>query len=164
MFLFPHRHDHHAQSHMFRFTKLVNFQPLAPMTSRMSMSSGVASPSSEHTIILTKNLVNFNSPKAICFIPNFQKYTQNLKNMPSVASAPVTKRPTPAYKKAATVAGGPARKTAGKQYNATAAAAKKTPPVPQAMNGVSPFEIMAARIANRVAEMAETVTFVERQP
>jgi hypothetical protein len=47
---------------------------------------------------------------------------------------------------------------------ATAAAAKKTPPVPQAMNGVSPFEIMAARIANRVAEMAENVTFAERQP
>jgi hypothetical protein len=31
------------------------------------------------------------------------------------------------------------------------------------MNGVSPFEIMAARIANRVAEMAENVTFVERE-
>jgi hypothetical protein len=46
---------------------------------------------------------------------------------------------------------------------ATSAAAKKTPPVPAAVNGVSPFEIMAARIANRVAEMAETVTFVERQ-
>ena len=44
----------------------------------------------------------------------------------------------------------------------TAAAAKKTPPVPQSMNGVSPFEIMASRIANRVAEMAENVSFVER--
>jgi hypothetical protein len=47
-------------------------------------------------------------------------------------------------------------------FAATAAAAKKTPPVPAAMNGVSPFEIMAARIANRVAEMAENVSFVER--
>jgi hypothetical protein len=36
------------------------------------------------------------------------------------------------------------------------------PPPPQ-LNGVSPFEIMASRIANRVAEMAENVTFVERQ-
>jgi hypothetical protein len=46
--------------------------------------------------------------------------------------------------------------------SATAAAARATPPVPTAANGVSPFEIMAARIANRVAEMAENVTFVER--
>jgi hypothetical protein len=82
--------------------------------------------------------------------------------MPSVASAPISKRPTPAVRKAATVAGGHVRKPAGKSMTATAAAAKKTPPVPAAMNGVSPFEIMAARIANRVAEMAETVTFVER--
>jgi hypothetical protein len=44
----------------------------------------------------------------------------------------------------------------------TAAAARATPSVPAA-NGASPFEIMAARIANRVAEMAENVTFVERQ-
>merc|ERR1712072_1659337 len=44
----------------------------------------------------------------------------------------------------------------------TAQVAKQTPPVPQA-NGASPFEIMAGRIANRVAEMAENVTFVERQ-
>jgi hypothetical protein len=46
----------------------------------------------------------------------------------------------------------------------TALAAKATPPVPHAMNGASPFEIMASRIANRVAEMAENVTFAERQP
>lgn len=46
----------------------------------------------------------------------------------------------------------------------TAQAAKATPPVPHAMNGASPFEIMASRIANRVAEMAENVTFAERQP
>jgi len=46
--------------------------------------------------------------------------------------------------------------------SATAAAAKATPPVPHAINGASPFEIMASRIANRVAEMAENVTFAER--
>jgi hypothetical protein len=45
---------------------------------------------------------------------------------------------------------------------ATMAAAKSTPPIPNSLNGVSPFEIMAARIANRVAEMAENVSFVER--
>jgi len=44
----------------------------------------------------------------------------------------------------------------------TAMAAKATPPVPHAANGASPFEIMASRIANRVAEMAENVTFAER--
>jgi hypothetical protein len=44
----------------------------------------------------------------------------------------------------------------------TAQVAKQTPPVPHASNGASPFEIMAGRIANRVAEMAENVTFVER--
>jgi hypothetical protein len=36
-----------------------------------------------------------------------------------------------------------------------------------AVNGVahhaSPYEIMAGRIANRVAEMAENITFVERE-
>jgi hypothetical protein len=57
---------------------------------------------------------------------------------------------------------GVAKKPASKSVSATAAAAKKTPPIPQAMNGASPFEIMAARIANRVAEMAENVTFAER--
>jgi hypothetical protein len=46
--------------------------------------------------------------------------------------------------------------------SATAAAAKATPPVAHAINGASPFEIMASRIANRVAEMAENVTFAER--
>jgi hypothetical protein len=65
----------------------------------------------------------------------------------------------------------PAGKTAKKAVPAkraplsrAAQVAKQTPPVPQAANGVSPFEIMAGRIANRVAEMAENVTFVERQP
>ncbi|KIV99131.1 uncharacterized protein PV09_09163 [Verruconis gallopava] len=68
-------------------------------------------------------------------------------------------------------ASAPAGRTAKKDVPArraplskTAQVAKKTPPVPQAVNGVSPFEIMAGRIANRVAEMAENVTFVERQP
>jgi hypothetical protein len=50
----------------------------------------------------------------------------------------------------------------GAPISKTAAAAKATPPVPHAANGASPFEIMAARIANRVAEMAENVTFAER--
>lgn len=50
----------------------------------------------------------------------------------------------------------------GTAVSKTAAAAKATPPVPHASNGASPFEIMAARIANRVAEMAENVTFAER--
>lgn len=44
----------------------------------------------------------------------------------------------------------------------TAEVAKSTPPVPHAANGASPYQIMAARIANRVAEMAENVTFAER--
>jgi hypothetical protein len=79
--------------------------------------------------------------------------------MASVMNHPVTKRPTPSYKKAASVAGGHVRKA---PMSATAAAAKKTPQVTAAMNGASPFEIMAARIANRVAEMAENVSFVER--
>jgi len=81
--------------------------------------------------------------------------------MASVMNAPVTKRPTPSYKKAASVAGGNLRRPAG---SATAAAAKRTQQATTSINGASPFEIMAARIANRVAEMAETVTFVERQP
>jgi hypothetical protein len=46
----------------------------------------------------------------------------------------------------------------------TAQVAKQTPAVPHATNGASPFEIMAGRIANRVAEMAENMTFTERQP
>jgi hypothetical protein len=81
--------------------------------------------------------------------------------MSSVASRPSQKPPS---------LGRNPRNTSGivkkpvSKMTATAAAAKKTPPVPQAMNGVSPFEIMAARIANRVAEMAENVTFAERQP
>jgi hypothetical protein len=79
--------------------------------------------------------------------------------MASVINSPVTRRPAPSYKKAASVAGGNVRRPA---MSATAAAAKKTPQVTSAMNGASPFEIMAARIANRVAEMAENVSFVER--
>ncbi|KAF2753638.1 hypothetical protein EJ05DRAFT_166652 [Pseudovirgaria hyperparasitica] len=50
----------------------------------------------------------------------------------------------------------------------TSQAAKRTPKTPQvngAVNGhiPSPYEIMAGRIANRVAEMAENMTFVERE-
>jgi hypothetical protein len=46
-----------------------------------------------------------------------------------------------------------------KALTATQQAAKATPPVPV---HASPFEIMASRIANRVAEMAENISFVER--
>ena len=84
--------------------------------------------------------------------------------MPAPTTSATQKR-TPA-RKAASVAGGPARqptaRTPGKAMSTTAAAARATPPVPAAADGVSPYEIMAARIANRVAEMAENVTFVER--
>lgn len=76
--------------------------------------------------------------------------------MPAVStvSAPAGKtvrRPVPAKR-------APLRTNASK----TAQIAKQIPPVPQT-NGHSPFEIMAGRIANRVAEMAENVTFVERE-
>ena len=49
----------------------------------------------------------------------------------------------------------------GPAKSATAMAAKQTPPVPSAAH--SPFEIMAGRLANRVAEMAENITFTERE-
>jgi len=62
------------------------------------------------------------------------------------AANSVAQRPKPVRKKA---------------LSATQQAAKATPPVPV---HASPFEIMAARIANRVAEMAENISFVERQP
>lgn len=48
-----------------------------------------------------------------------------------------------------------------KALTATQQAAQATPPVPL---HASPFEIMASRIANRVAEMAENISFVERPP
>jgi hypothetical protein len=50
----------------------------------------------------------------------------------------------------------------GAPVSKTAQVAKATPPIPHAANGASPYQIMAARIANRVAEMAENVTFAER--
>jgi len=81
--------------------------------------------------------------------------------MSSVASRPGQKPPS--LGRNPRITNGIVKKPVAKT-TATAAAAKKTPPVPLAMNGVSPFEIMAARIANRVAEMAENVTFAERQP
>jgi len=46
-----------------------------------------------------------------------------------------------------------------KALNVTQQAAQATPSVPM---HASPFEIMASRIANRVAEMAENISFVER--
>lgn len=50
----------------------------------------------------------------------------------------------------------------------TSQAAKRTPKTAQANEAAnghvpSPYEIMAGRIANRVAEMAENMTFVERE-
>ncbi|KAE9983732.1 hypothetical protein EG328_009532 [Venturia inaequalis] len=50
----------------------------------------------------------------------------------------------------------------GTPVSKTAEVAQSTPPIPHAANGASPYQIMAARIANRVAEMAENVTFAER--
>src|SRR5437762_31782 len=44
---------------------------------------------------------------------------------------------------------------------ALTAAQQTTPPGPM---HASPFEIMASRIANRVAEMAENISFVEKPP
>lgn len=72
----------------------------------------------------------------------------------SVASAPVRRTPNKA--------------TASRATKPAGAAAKKTQ---HATNGVangvqqhaSPYTIMASRIANRVAEMAENMTFVERE-
>lgn len=55
------------------------------------------------------------------------------------ATRPAQQRATPAAKKAASVAGG---EPAG--------------------GATSAYAIMAGRIANRVAEMAESITFVER--
>lgn len=74
---------------------------------------------------------------------------------------------------AASVASAPVKRTANKttaSRNATKkpTAAAKKPQTNGATNGVSqsqmsPYTIMASRIANRVAEMAENMTFVERE-
>lgn len=75
---------------------------------------------------------------------------------------------------AASVASAPVKRTANKT-TASRAAKKPTSSAPKkaqtngATNGaqpqqqMSPYTIMASRIANRVAEMAENMTFVERQ-
>ena len=75
----------------------------------------------------------------------------------------------------ASVASAPVQRTTNKTPASRTAAAKKTangPKSPKANNAVqaangavhaSPYEIMASRIANRVAEMAENYTFVERE-
>ncbi|KAK3207986.1 hypothetical protein GRF29_96g1056155 [Pseudopithomyces chartarum] len=70
----------------------------------------------------------------------------------SVASAPVkrTTNKTTASRK-------PANAAAKKTQNATNGA------VNGAQQHASPYTIMASRIANRVAEMAENMTFVERE-
>ncbi|ORY01034.1 hypothetical protein BCR34DRAFT_676498 [Clohesyomyces aquaticus] len=75
----------------------------------------------------------------------------------SVASAPVhrTSTKTPASRTA--------KKPAAARKPATNGAVK--PATNGATNGAlpSPYGIMASRIANRVAEMAENITFVERE-
>ncbi|KAJ4334791.1 hypothetical protein N0V87_006595 [Didymella glomerata] len=72
----------------------------------------------------------------------------------SVASAPVNRT------SAKTGASRPkkAASTAGKKTQSTANGAANG-----AMQHASPYTIMASRIANRVAEMAENMTFVERE-
>lgn len=73
----------------------------------------------------------------------------------SVASAPVhrTASKTPASRpKKSTTGAKPQKAVNGAANGATHGA---QPP--------SPYGIMAARIANRVAEMAENITFVERE-
>ncbi|OCL13242.1 hypothetical protein AOQ84DRAFT_332973 [Glonium stellatum] len=70
----------------------------------------------------------------------------------------------------------PATKAPSVKASSTKGAASAARPKKPTMNGVangmpngvsshipSPYEIMASRIANRVAEMAENITFVERE-
>jgi hypothetical protein len=91
------------------------------------------------------------------------KYPKSLKQTPitlfkmpaaSVASAPVNRTAN--------------RTTASRTKKPTQSVTKKTQPATNgATNGanpnMSPYTIMASRIANRVAEMAENITFVERE-
>ncbi|KAI8938926.1 hypothetical protein NX059_004781 [Plenodomus lindquistii] len=74
---------------------------------------------------------------------------------------------------AASVASAPTKRTTNKTTaSRTKKPAASTPQKPETNGAVreaakpqmSPYTIMASRIANRVAEMAETMTFVERQP
>lgn len=72
----------------------------------------------------------------------------------SVASAPVRHTPN--------------KTTATRNVKKAGTAATKKPQTNGAVNGashpqMSPYTIMASRIANRVAEMAENMTFVERE-
>jgi len=62
-----------------------------------------------------------------------------VKKAPGSATKPAQKSAKPVQNKAASVAGG------------------------EGHGGGGPYAIMASRIANRVAEMAESITFVERQ-
>ncbi|CAN9147030.1 unnamed protein product [Alternaria alternata] len=74
---------------------------------------------------------------------------------------------------AASVASAPVKRTANKTTASRSAkkpaqSANKKPQTNGATNGasqaqMSPYTIMASRIANRVAEMAENMTFVERE-
>ncbi|KAG9186122.1 hypothetical protein G6011_02678 [Alternaria panax] len=74
---------------------------------------------------------------------------------------------------AASVASAPVKRTANKTTASRSAkkptqSASKKPQTNGATNGasqsqMSPYTIMASRIANRVAEMAENMTFVERE-
>jgi hypothetical protein len=73
----------------------------------------------------------------------------------------------------ASIASAPVHRTSQKtaasrtKKPATSATAKSAQAVKNTANGAqqhaSPYGIMASRIANRVAEMAENITFVERE-
>lgn len=68
----------------------------------------------------------------------------------------------------ASVASAPVKRTANRTTPSRAKPAAKKPQTNGAVNGasqsqMSPYTIMASRIANRVAEMAENMTFVERE-
>ena len=72
----------------------------------------------------------------------------------------------------AAAASAPVQRTANKNVKKAGTNATKKPQVNGAVNGaangasqphMSPYTIMASRIANRVAEMAENMTFVERE-
>lgn len=71
----------------------------------------------------------------------------------------------------ASVASAPVNRTSAKSAAARPRKAASTAGAKSAANGAangavqhaSPYTIMASRIANRVAEMAENMTFVERE-
>jgi hypothetical protein len=114
------------------------------LASSSTQSSHIPPKSSKPKLTPGQNAINFYN----CTIHNYAI------NMPaSVASAPVnrTVQKTPASR---------ARKPAAK-----AGAGPKNAAVNGVQNGAHPgaYAIMASRIANRVAEMAENMTFVERE-